>query len=88
MQQYKVYHTVSYYLLLFIIIFISTENTQISKYSAFLKSFAKYYKLTVVFMWNSGLKGLTTAFQYFFASINKAFILAGRLGTGLKFYGV
>ena len=33
-------------------------------------------------------KSLISVFQEFFASIGKAFILAGGLGAGLSFYGV
>ena len=33
-------------------------------------------------------KSLISIFQEFSSSINKTFILAGRLGTGLSFYGV
>ena len=33
-------------------------------------------------------KTLVSAFQEFSASINKTFILAGRLGDRLSFYGV
>ena len=33
-------------------------------------------------------KGLISVFQGFFASIDKIFILAGRLVTGLSFYGI
>ena len=33
-------------------------------------------------------KSLISVFQDFSATINKAFILAGVLGTGLSFYGV
>ena len=33
-------------------------------------------------------KCLISVFQEFFASINKTFILAGRLSTGLSFYEV
>ena len=32
-------------------------------------------------------ESLISAFQEFFASIKKTFILAGGLGTGLSFYG-
>ena len=33
-------------------------------------------------------KGLISIFQEFSSSINEAFILAGRVGAGLSFYGV
>ena len=33
-------------------------------------------------------KGLNSFFQEFFASVNKMFILAGRLGNRVSFYGV
>ena len=43
-----------------------------------LQWLTKYLRLTLVF----------SIVQEFFSSINKAFILAGELGTGLSFYGV
>ena len=50
------------------------------------ESFTKYMRLTLVFMQNSALrKSLISVFQKFFATINKIFILAGRLGTKLLF---
>ena len=37
---------------------------------------------------DSGGGGVISVFQEFLVSINKVFILAGRLGTGFSFYGV
>ena len=51
-----------------------------------LQSFTKYFRLTLVFLRNSALREKFNF--YFFDSINKIFILAGRLGTRLLFYGV
>ena len=55
-----------------------------------LQPFTKYSRLTLISMWNSAPreKFLISVFQEFFASIGKIFILAGRLGTKLSFYGV
>ena len=40
-------------------------------------------------MCNSALgESLISVFQEFFASINKAFVLAGGLSVGLSFYGI
>ena len=44
---------------------------------------------TLVYMWNSALReSLISAFQEFFTSTNKIFILVGRLGTMLSFFEV
>ena len=49
----------------------------------------EYLRLTLVFGLNSTLReSLIAAFRKFFASINKIFIFAGGLDTGLSFYGV
>ena len=55
-----------------------------------LQPFAKYLRLTLISMWNSALqeKFLISVFQEFFTSIDKIFILAGRLGTRLSCYKV
>ena len=51
------------------------------------QSLAKYLTLTVVFMQNSALReNLISVFQDFFASINKTFILVGRMSTRLSSY--
>ena len=51
-----------------------------------LLSFTEYFSLTLVFIWNGTLrKSLVSVFQEISASINKIFILAGRLGTRLSF---
>ena len=51
-----------------------------------LQQFTKYLRLNLVFMWNGvQRKSLISDFQEFSASINKTFILAGRLGTKLSF---
>ena len=51
--------------------------------------FIKYLRLTLVSMRNRALgKSLISVLQRFFASIDKIFILAGRLGTRLSFYEV
>ena len=53
------------------------------------QSFTKYSRLTLVFLWNSALsEKLNFYFSKGFASINKIFILGGRLGTRLSFYEV
>ena len=52
-----------------------------------LQSFTKYLRLTLVFMRNSALREkVNFCFSRVFASVNKMFILAGRLGTTLLFY--
>ena len=54
-----------------------------------LESITRYLRPTLVFMWNSvERESLISVFQEFLVSINKMFILAGRLGTRLSFYGV
>ena len=54
-----------------------------------LRSVTKYLRLTLVFMWNSALREKFNCYFWdIFATINKIFILAGRLGTSLSFYGV
>ena len=59
-----------------------------------LQSFTKKLRLTLLFMRNSGkvdygkLQEKFKEFQEFFASINKIFISAGRLGARLLFYEV
>ena len=54
-----------------------------------LKSFTKYLRLTLVFMWKAPYgKSIISIFQAFFASTNKIFLLAGRLVTRLSFYEV
>ena len=45
-------------------------------------------RLTLVLMWNSTQREKCFFFQEFSSSINKTFILAGRLGTRLSFYEV
>ena len=48
-----------------------------------------YLRLTLAFMWNRAHgKSLISIFQEFSCSINKTFILAGGLGTGLSLFGV
>ena len=50
----------------------------------YLQSFTKYLRQTLVFMLNSTLRKSSIAiFQELLASIEKFFILAGRLSTGL-----
>ena len=52
-----------------------------------LQPFHKYLRLTLVSIWNSALrKKFNFCFSIVFASIDKIFILAGRLGTKLLFY--
>ena len=51
------------------------------------RSFIKCLRLTLVFMCNSALRGKFILYVIF-ASINKIFILARRLGTRLSFYKV
>ena len=54
-----------------------------------LQSFTKYMRLNLVFMWNSALREkFDFLFSRVFGSINKTFILAGRLGTRLLFYEI
>ena len=48
---------------------------------------AKYLRPALGFKWNSGQR-LISVFREFSASINKIFILKGRLGTKLSFNGV
>ena len=50
------------------------------------QSFTKYLRLTLAFMRNSALR--EKFLRKFFDSINKIFILAGKLGTRLLFYEV
>ena len=51
-----------------------------------LQPFPKYMRLTLVSMWNSALREkFNFCFSRTFASIDKIFILAGRLGRGLSF---
>ena len=53
-----------------------------------LQPFTKYLILTLAAIWNSALREkFNFNFKQFYASINKIFILGGRLGTRLKFYG-
>ena len=54
------------------------------------QSFTEYLKLTLVFIRNSVLREkFHFCFSRVFVSISvQIFILAGRLGTGLLFYGV
>ena len=50
------------------------------------QTFTKYLRVTLV---NSLVRErFNFCFQELFASINKIFILVGRLGIGLSFYGV
>ena len=54
-----------------------------------LQPFTKYLRLTPVSMWNSALQEkFNICLSRGFASIDKTFILAGRLGTRLSFYEV
>ena len=46
-------------------------------------------RLALVFVWNEHYgKGFIAIFRGFFASINKSFVLAGRMGTRLLFFEV
>ena len=53
-----------------------------------LQSFTKYLRSILAFMWSSALRKKFNFcfFQGFFPSIDKIFILAGRLDTRLSFY--
>ena len=51
------------------------------------QSFIKYFRLTLCEIANYE-KSLISVFEEFFASINKIFILEGRLDTRLLFYEV
>ena len=54
-----------------------------------VQSFTKYLRLTLVFMWNSWLREkFNFCAARVFASINKIFILSGRLASRLSFYEV
>ena len=53
------------------------------------QSFKKYLRLTLVYMRNSTQREMSNfVVQEFLASVNKIFILAGRLDTRLFFYEV
>ena len=54
-----------------------------------LQSFARYLGLTLVFVLNSALQEkFNFCFSRVFASIDKIFSLAGKLGTRISFYEV
>ena len=54
-----------------------------------LQQLTKYLRLTLVFMLSRAQwKSLISFFGDFSATISKTFILAGRLGASLSFYGV
>ena len=54
-----------------------------------LQQLTKYLRLTLVFMLSSAQwKSLISFFGDFSATINKTFVLAGRLVTSLLFYEV
>ena len=57
-----------------------------------LQWLTEYLGLALVFVWGGAQwgvgGGLVSALQGFYCSISKAFILSGRLGVGLSFYGV
>ena len=55
----------------------------------YIQSFTKYFRLILVLCEIAHYgKSLISVFQRFFATINKIFILAGRLSTRLSFYEV
>ena len=55
----------------------------------YLQSFTKYLRLALVLMQNNALpEKFSFCFLEFFPIINKIFILAERLSTGLLFYEV
>ena len=59
-------------------------NDTIHMLGSLLQSLKKYLRQTLVFMWNSALwKGSISIIPEILASIDKMFILAGRLGTNL-----
>ena len=60
-----------------------------SESTVYLQSVAEHLGLTLVFTWKSALRERFYGyFGGFSASINKIFILAGGMGTGLSFYRV
>ena len=62
-----------------------SKNFQIMfLFARVLQSWTKYLRQTLVFMWNSIIRvNFNSIFQQFFASINKIFLLGGRLGATL-----
>ena len=66
---------------------VYTKRDDISKDTA--EDVETIYRLTLVFMWNSGVrKSLSSIFQEFSTSIDKIFILVGTPDTKLSFHVV
>ena len=65
------------------------SGTSYNKSGFQTQTVTKYLRLALVLRWNSQLwEKIIAIFWTFFASINRIFIFAGRLGTSPSFYKV